>query len=113
MNLLKNSLQDELDYFFKIHRNLEYDQRVVSKAAVCKARKNLSHSTFIELHQSLIEAFTAMQITQSGKVFALTRATVVPSSYLAIQIQLNTLAVKLEKKFLNLESRLVMMFLME
>jgi hypothetical protein len=57
MNLLKNSLQDELDCFFKIHRSLEFDQRIVSKAAVCKARKNLSHSTFVELHQSLIEGF--------------------------------------------------------
>ncbi len=57
MNLLKNSLQDELDCFFKHHQNLEYDQRIVSKAAFCKARKNLSYSIFIELHQNMVDGF--------------------------------------------------------
>lgn len=57
MNLLKGSLQDELDAFFKHVNNQDYEKRVVSKAALCKARQNLSHSTFIELNKHLIENF--------------------------------------------------------
>ena len=57
MNLLKGSLQDELDLFFKNYNSLDVEKRIVSKAALCKARKNLSHSTFIELNQHLIGQF--------------------------------------------------------
>ena len=57
MNLLKNSLQDELDSFFKNYKNLEFEKIIVSKAALCKARKNLSYSTFVELNKYLVDSF--------------------------------------------------------
>ena len=55
--MLKASLQDELDAFFKYVNNQEYEKRVVSKTALCQARKNLSHTTFIELNKHLIDGF--------------------------------------------------------
>lgn len=57
MNLLKGSLQDELDLFFKNYNGLDVEKRIVSKAALCKARKNLLHSAFIELNQHLVGQF--------------------------------------------------------
>ena len=57
MNLLKSSLQDELDNFFKNYKNLDFEKRIVSKAALCKARNNLSYSTFVELNQNLVDQF--------------------------------------------------------
>ena len=57
MNLLKSSLQDELDGFFENYKNLDFEKRIVSKAALSKARNNLSHSTFVELNQNLVDQF--------------------------------------------------------
>lgn len=57
MNLIKGSLQDELDYFFKALGNLEASVRKVTKSAFCKARMRLKHQVFIELNEALIGFF--------------------------------------------------------
>ncbi|KKL75224.1 hypothetical protein LCGC14_2057010 [marine sediment metagenome] len=57
MNLLKGSLQDELDLFFKNINSTEFEERYVSKAAFSKARANLSHTTFIDANENLVNSF--------------------------------------------------------
>lgn len=57
MNLIKGSLQDELDYFFKAIDNLDVAVRSVTKSAFCRARKKLKYQAFIELSQKLISFF--------------------------------------------------------
>lgn len=72
MNLLKGSLQDELDLFFKHINNTDFDERYVSKAAFCKARKNLSHTAFIETNRSLIQSFYENITYKTWRGFRLT-----------------------------------------
>jgi hypothetical protein len=48
MNMIKGSLQDELDYFFKAIHAEEISTRTVTKSAFSKARKKLHHQAFIE-----------------------------------------------------------------
>lgn len=57
LNLIKGSLQDELDYFFKALGNLDIAVRKVTKSAFCKARKRLKYQAFIELNEALIGFF--------------------------------------------------------
>ena len=57
MNLVKGSLQDELDHFFSTLNNEECDFRHVTKSAFCQARKKISHTAFIALNDKLIEEF--------------------------------------------------------
>lgn len=57
INLIKGSLQDELDYFFKAIHAEEVSTRTVTKSAFSKARKKLHHQAFIELGRSLISFF--------------------------------------------------------
>jgi hypothetical protein len=54
INLIKGSLQDELDYFFKAIHAEEISTRTVTKSAFSKARKKLHHQAFIELGQRLV-----------------------------------------------------------
>jgi len=62
MNLLKGSLQDELDAFFKNLKGHPTEVREVSKAAFSKARKHLRHTAFIELNQNLLnQSYAASQ----------------------------------------------------
>lgn len=60
MNLLKGSLQDELDLFFKHINRTKFEERFVSKAAFCKARSKLCHSTFFDMNKILVESFYSM-----------------------------------------------------
>ncbi len=53
INLIKCSLQDELDGFFKILKNKQICIREVSKSALCKAIKKLKHSAFEELNKEV------------------------------------------------------------
>ena len=53
MNLVKGSLQDELDQFFQIVNKTDIEERYVSKAAFSKARANLSHTAFVAMNKSL------------------------------------------------------------
>jgi hypothetical protein len=57
VNLIKGSVQDELDHFFKSFHNAGTWQRVVSKSAFCRARMKLSYLVFVELNQILIRFF--------------------------------------------------------
>ena len=57
MNLLKGSIQDELDIFFKSILQLEVHERIVTKQVFSKGRKKLNHQTFIELNDSLNSFF--------------------------------------------------------
>ena len=57
MNMIKGSLQDELDYFFKAVHAEEVSTRTVTKSAFTKARKKLHHQAFIELGRNLVSFF--------------------------------------------------------
>ncbi|MEW6262176.1 MAG: IS4 family transposase [Thermodesulfobacteriota bacterium] len=57
MNLIKGSLQDELDHFFKAAQQGTAWVRIVTKSAFCRARKKLSYLAFTELNQTLIRSF--------------------------------------------------------
>jgi hypothetical protein len=57
MNMIKGSLQDELDYFFKAVDAQEVSVRTVTKSALTKARKKLHHQAFIELSRNLVSFF--------------------------------------------------------
>ena len=57
MNLVKGSLQDELDCFFKAVHAKEVSTRTVTKSAFTKARKKLHHQAFIELGRNIISFF--------------------------------------------------------
>ena len=55
--MVKGSLQDELDLFFKTINPEGGWKRVVSKSAFCKARKKLKYLAFIELNQLITRFF--------------------------------------------------------
>lgn len=57
INLLRSSYQDELDTFFKIIWRLDVAKRVVSKAALTKARMKLKYQAFVELNGHLLHHF--------------------------------------------------------
>jgi hypothetical protein len=57
INLIKSSIQNELDKFFKTVTNSELPQRVVTSSAFSQARKKLSHKAFIELNQAQVKYF--------------------------------------------------------
>lgn len=57
INFVKGSYQDELDKFFQALKQTEVSKRVVSNAALAKARMKLKYHAFIELNQHLIALF--------------------------------------------------------
>lgn len=57
MNMIKGSLQDELDCFFKAIHTEEVSARTVTKSAFTKARRKLHHEAFIELGRHLVLFF--------------------------------------------------------
>ncbi len=57
MNLIKGSYQDELDHFFKAIFGFDVARRVVSKAALTKARVKLRYEAFIDLNVQLVDHF--------------------------------------------------------
>lgn len=57
LNLVKRSLQDELDSFFKIERETRFAQRVVTKSAFSQARRKLKAEAFIELNHVQVTHF--------------------------------------------------------
>jgi hypothetical protein len=48
-NFVKGSLQDEIDQFFQAILKLDVSRRIVTRSAICQARKKLSHKVFIGL----------------------------------------------------------------
>ena len=69
MNMIKGSLQDELDYFFKAIHAEEVSTRTVTKSAFSKARKKLHHQAFIELGRSLVSFFYEHFLCRTWKGF--------------------------------------------
>ena len=57
MNLVKGSYQDELDHFFKAIFRFDVAKRIVTKAALSKARMKLKYEVFVELNHKLIGYF--------------------------------------------------------
>jgi len=57
INFVRGSYQDELDKFFKSLYRFDVAQRVISKAALAKARMKLKFQAFIELNHHLIRYF--------------------------------------------------------
>lgn len=53
INLVKGSLQDELDRFFQVLMDRTVPVRQMTKAALCKARKKLCPDAFVELNDKL------------------------------------------------------------
>jgi hypothetical protein len=56
-NLIKSSYQPELNKFWKILSGTEVAVNVVSKAALCKARKKLKYEAFVELNTETVNYF--------------------------------------------------------
>lgn len=57
INFVRNSYQDELDKFFKTIFRFDVAKRIVSKAALTKARMKLKFEAFVELNLHLIHYF--------------------------------------------------------
>lgn len=57
INFVRGSYQDELDKFFKTLYRFDVAHRVVSKAALAKARMKLKFHAFVELNQHLVSFF--------------------------------------------------------
>ena len=53
LNLMRGSYQDELDHFFKALQRTDVATRVVTKAALTKARLKLKYEAFRELNEKL------------------------------------------------------------
>jgi hypothetical protein len=56
-NFIKSSYQPELNKFWKILSGTVVARHVVSKAALCKARKKLNHEAFVELNTETVTYF--------------------------------------------------------
>jgi len=56
-NLIKGSYQPELNKFWKILSGTVVARNVVSKAALCKARKKLKYEAFVELNTKTVKYF--------------------------------------------------------
>lgn len=57
LNLPKGSYQQELDNYFDLLNPDSNSNQFVSKSALSQARQNLSHTAFIDLNQSAINAY--------------------------------------------------------
>ena len=58
-NLTKSSYQPELNKFFKILTESTIAKNIVSKVALCKARKKLKYEAFTELNKQSVDYFNA------------------------------------------------------
>ena len=57
LNMIKRSLQDELDEFFKLLNQDTIAARIVTKSAFTQARKKLKYEAFVELNAVQIAYF--------------------------------------------------------
>ncbi|MFX0090968.1 MAG: hypothetical protein ACFFBD_04330 [Candidatus Hodarchaeota archaeon] len=57
LNFARGSYQDELDKFFKTIYRFDVAKRIVSKAALTKARMKIKFDAFVELNMHLINYF--------------------------------------------------------
>ncbi len=78
LNFLKGSLQDELDQLFQAILKLDVAKRVVTRSALCQARKKISHRVFIDLLSSICKFLNlhVPMLTYMGmRVFAIDGST--------------------------------------
>ena len=78
LNLLKGSLQDELDGFFKALGGFPVAARVVTKSAFSQARRKLRHGAFLELNALVTTFFykhTRAQLWHGLRVLAIDGST--------------------------------------
>lgn len=71
INLLRSSIQNELDHFFKAIHKSDIANTEVTASAFCQARKKLKHSVFIELTAKAIEFFNHHFSPKTWKGFRL------------------------------------------
>jgi len=71
LNLIKGSIQDELDYFFKTVQRMDIPERTVTKSAFTKARRKLRHKAFIALNKKMVSFFYAQFPWRKWKGFRL------------------------------------------
>lgn len=57
LNQLKGSLQDELDQFFQTLGLVQWGKRMLTAAALSKAKKKLKASAFVELNENALNIF--------------------------------------------------------
>ena len=76
INLVKGSIQDELDHFFKVLADVPLPERVVTKSAFSQARRKIIHTALVELNRQLVDFFYAnfSHQTWRGHVCSLTRS---------------------------------------
>lgn len=71
LNLVKRSMQDELDEFFKLLQGAEVAERVVTKSAFTQARQKLRYEAFIELNRVQVSYFYEHYESQAWQGFRL------------------------------------------
>jgi Transposase DDE domain len=71
LNLVKRSLQDELDEFFSQLKNETVLSRTVTKSAFSQARHKLKHQAFIELNQAQVSYFYQNAVAETWQGFRL------------------------------------------
>ena len=79
-NFVKGSLQDEVDQFFQAILKLDVSQRMVTRSAICQARKKLSHKVFIALLDIIcrfLNRRSDLQNYKGSRVFAVDGSTLV------------------------------------
>jgi len=57
LNLIRASIQAELDTFFRLIRGRDVAVAEVTASAFCQARQKLRHTAFIELSHAAVDAF--------------------------------------------------------
>ncbi len=71
LNMIRASLQNELDNFYKLINNSDIDISYITKSAFTKARKKLKHQAFIELNNEMIQFYYSNTRTLTWKGFYL------------------------------------------
>ena len=79
MSQLTRSIQRELDHFYKLVHNKEFEVRHVSKGAFTQSRAKLKHTAFIELDNEVQKTFydqTPFKTWHSHRLLALDGSTI-------------------------------------
>ena len=77
-NFVKGSLQDEVDQFFQTILKRDASRRVVTRSAICQARKKLSYKVFIGLLDLIcrfLNRRAELKAYQGSRVFAMDGST--------------------------------------
>ena len=71
LNILRSSIQNELDNFFKIITGSDVPVHFITKGAFTKARKKLKYQAFVELNDRMVEYFYSERDVKTWKKFCL------------------------------------------